>query len=282
MNVRFHRVLVVGTIIFASLVVNVASSSVVYQSDSGLVSSVLVGIFVGWISAQINLIAIWASMAPGSSIVRLPWAVLLMIGIWLSVLQPWDSGDRALLVAALITAQVMAQIPFRIASWARGYRVRFDSIDRETESRQFGIKSVLIGTGLVAVAMSLLRFSAPTELSLDIPQRKLMVTCVMLTPAFITNGIMTWPSVWLAFCSQARLLRIAFKIVPFLVLAAGIELAVMISILGPPGEGWFPVFALLVALNTTQCFVAFAVIRCLRKLGFRLTSRTDGSIPVQP
>ena len=274
MNIWYQRAIAIASIIGVSLVLNRIGSMTVSEFTPTLLGAIIAGMFIGSCSAQINLIALWASMSAGTTIVRLPWVILLTLLIMLTWLPERDAHTWVVIATTIGIAQLVTQVPFRVASWARGYRVGFlDSRHHAQGSRQFGIKSVMIGTALVALTLSLLRFFLPDDLSLFALKWRIADRSMVLIPVVITNLLTIWPSIWLAFRSENRLSRIALKLVPFLVLAAAVELSVMIFMVGaPPGEGWLAILLLLITLNVTQSFGAFAVIRILRRFGFRLTN----------
>ncbi len=181
----------------------------------------------------------------------------------------FNPRDILILGLALLLGVTVLQIPLWDAKRAYRYHLLMPGEVPEPAGRrpvQFQVKHLLIGTFLLSVAMSPIRFVLPKEsVGSLMPTRGVLV---LIPAAIAVNLVATLPCLWGGFASTRKLwsLGVAWTIYSFAVTAG--ELAIVIIILGPPpGTGYYWIFCLL---NFTQGLVVFAVMRIYRTLGYRL------------
>ena len=131
-----------------------------HAGDPAVLLAVLFGSCIG----QINLIAVWAALAQGNFVVRLPWSALLVTMMWHALIlgnrMTWDTFfhlyDAVLLGAFLLAGIVTAQIPL----WIARKVFRWQLISRGAPAAppahgrlQFNLQQMLLATTLLSVAL---------------------------------------------------------------------------------------------------------------------------------
>jgi hypothetical protein len=233
--------------------------------------------WIGLCAAQVTLIAAWAVFAPGNIVTRLPWTILFGLMMWYTIVFGYrtsvneghrqSSEDVVVLGTVLLLSVIVLQIPLWIAKRAFGYRMVSpgESPTPIAEERlQFQVKHLLVGTFILAVALSPIRYILPTEHVSPVLRGEMLVLVPMV---IVANLVATLPCLWGGFVSLPGMLFVLAWAV-YCLIVTGIELGVVSAIErgGPEREA----FIVLYALNGVQAAVVFAVMRIYRALGYRL------------
>jgi hypothetical protein len=121
--------------------------------------TLLLGTLLGVVIGQINLISIWAAMAQGPIIVRLPWAYLLVVLVWVSVLLPnldkrIANEDIATVGFLLAAGCTVAQLPLWIARRGFGWQLVIRrSVDESPETSSYSLTHMFVGILILAVTL---------------------------------------------------------------------------------------------------------------------------------
>jgi hypothetical protein len=244
------------------------------------VMSISLGLLIG----QINLISIWAALAPGRLVVRLPWALLLTAVMWAMVCIEFnrrgvaaESHYQAGLI--LVCAQLAAQTP--LWAGAKIWKWRLASRDSrrvgiDVSDAQFSIRHMMLGTLLLAITLSLFRLIISGRPADWLQVLIVPHTLVILVGAATTNLLIVVPCIWLAFLPRQRLPRMLAMWGLFVVLMSIVEIFVLTSILWSPQR---PVltYVVTIVINLTQCGLVVWVLMRLRRLGFRLVRLKNSS-----
>jgi hypothetical protein len=266
---------VCGALICAFLVVDFDTAHRVSFPSTELLMAMMVGLCI----AQVNLIAVWASLAPGNIVLRISWSVLLGMATWYAFLlggevhAPVKRQDAILLGAVLLAAVVILQIPLWIAKKVFRWRLTRGVEDAEQfllEDRQFHLQHLFVATFLLAVALSPLRSVLP--LGTDEAFHSVDGTLfVMLGAVVLCNLVVTIPCIWWSFVSTAAAMWLVLVWLVYCVALTAVEFGGLCAVFGPPGGpanlefGFF-----FYVLNVSQCAAVFGTLRIFRALGFRL------------
>ena len=246
----------------------------------------VMGLCVG----QITLIGVWAAMAPGRVILRLPWSMLLATLMWYALVignrtrglfdSPWAYGtfraeDALLLGLILLAGVVVVQIPLWIASRLLRWRLIPPTLGerREIDEHQFNIKHLIAGMLIVSIALGLGR--------VILPQGKWQITGIerellfILPTVGIVNVLVAVPCIWGAFVRGALVIPLAFMWIFYALLVSILEVGTLIAFLRPPGGS--DIWWVMTLFNLAQCLSVFATLALLRLIGFQLV-RTNRSI----
>lgn len=172
-------------------------------------ASVVQGFLIGQFAAQLNLIAVWATLGNGSWLYRLPLLLLLTTIQWISYAAGshllWhqhfsiDIGDYCwvTLGAYLLLTVGLASVPWLIARYGFGWRL--GSLDQQssTESR-FDLREMLGAFALLAAVMGLLRIAGHPERgrSLLWDHTDFMMYWSVYSRAALVNFLVVTPSIW--------------------------------------------------------------------------------------
>ncbi|NND99822.1 MAG: hypothetical protein HKN47_21080 [Pirellulaceae bacterium] len=284
------RGVLIALIIAVFAIVNTFTPRLFNRGPDSWLNTMAIGLGIGCAIAQINLIALWAAMAPSTSVVRLPWALFLVVlmaySFGIGIRQ--DNGTTNAIVTlgtVLFLAELIAQVPFWIESRRKGYQLAFiDDVDDATEipvakhaiaGGQFGIANMMIGTALLACSLALFRYAFASEESDSVAQNSMRVghIVIVLIPIIVANMVFVVPSVWSAFRHTRSVRRLLALSVPFFVLFSAIQFIFYVLMFGSPGQEGAKSFVLLIVINTMQCVAVFGVILLLRQVGFTLAKR---------
>jgi hypothetical protein len=269
---RFKLWIVVSALLLAHLVYGFFLPAVFDHVVYRVFIFGLLGICFG----QINLIASWATLAPGSVIVRVPWTGFLAVLMWYAILlgnrahaRELDREEAILLGWVLIAGVIVAQIPLWIASRFFSWRLVAPtrlSAENGRDEKQFNIQHLLGGTFLVSLALALSRVILPPgddwiPTGLDDELR------VLLPVAAIWNVLTTVPCFWAAFAKKEGMVVWFFSWFVYCAVLTGAEFAVLSVILGAPFND--EVFLMIYVFNLTQCWCVFTSLLAIRAVGFR-------------
>ena len=279
--------ILIAIFIAVHLVVDLIVPLLMTGRESEWLFAAMLGVCVG----QINLIGVWAAMAPGRVMLRLPWSIFLATLMWYflvlgnrlrSALEgPYSTFpmEVALQIGLiLLVAVLLVQIPLWAASRLLRWRLLPPLHDPKEalDERQFNIKHLIIGMVVSAVALGMGRVVLPAgEVRIASLENELMI---LLPAVAIVNLIVVVPCIWGAFVRGRNLAVLAMAWVAYAVVITVIETALLIAILGAPGSGeiWF----LMTLFNLMQCVCVFVTLVFLRGIGFRLERLTPFPTPM--
>ena len=275
----YARWSLIATLILGHLIVDLFVPQLLYHGPGEeWLFVALLGLCIG----QVNLIAVWAALAPGRVLLRLPWSILLATLMWYALIignrlrtdTPFWGGpdfptEVALQLGLVILAGVtVAQIPLWAAS--RLLRWRLIPPDRGSceivDERQINLKHLLVGMFIVSIVLALGRFVLPPgPIRVAELDRELTVLLPVVT---VVNLIVVLPCIWGAFASALYIAPLAIVWLIFAVVVSVVEVAVLIALLGsgPPDDIWMA----MSVFNISQCVAVLVTLLCLRGMGFRL------------
>ena len=271
-------------VVAAVLVSRFFSSILSHRSKFALRGSEWVfALLVGFCIGQVNLIAVWASLAPGNIVLRASWSLLLTMAMWYGLILGVEIAHRSpinyvsmtrsdaiLLIIVLLVGVAILQIPLWIAKKVFRWRLTRrpdDTAASLQEDRQFQIQHLLVATVLVALALSPLRRMLPPgtvdSLHLD---RELFV---LLPAVILCNIVVVLPCIWWAFA------RSAARPAPSRMggrLRRPHNCRIRISLRGAwltCAGFWEPPLTFYL-LNLSQCVAILGTLWILRAIGFRM------------
>jgi hypothetical protein len=239
--------------------------------------TVLFGICIG----QVNLIAVWAVLAPGNIVVRLPWSLLLTAAMWYALVlgnrvAGWDQPlygalfQGILLFSGVVIAQVPLWIAKRVFRW-RLVRGADGPVQVEQGPWQFNIRHLLLATFLLAVALSPLRRVLPPGPIDCLPFDGELLAVFGFGIPF--NLLVTVPCIWGMMVSWRASVPLALGWLSYCGILTGAEIgshgAIFGWLVGSEGHGARG-FLVLLAMNLSQGATVFGTLLIYRALGFRL------------
>jgi hypothetical protein len=276
---------VAGALICGFLVINYLTPG---QFKHGPNGQWIVAVLVGICIAEVNLIAVWASLAPGNIVIRGSWSLLLTMAMWYCLIMGNGEaeyavyqyvkyrvsgiarGDAIFLIALLLIGVVVLQIPLWIAKKLFRWRLTRRPENTEAsllEDRQFHLQHLLIATLLISVALSPLRQVLPKTPDPFLLNGKMFV---VLGAIIVCNLVVTIPCIWWAFLSTARLIWLMFAWLFYCAALTGIEFGCLYLLLGRPGPRWEDELLTFYLLNLSQCAAVLGTLLILRAIGFRM------------
>jgi hypothetical protein len=250
-----------------------------------MLGAVLLGCCIG----QINLIAVWAALASGNFVVRLPWSALLITTMWYALVlgnRTWGrsrsffSLDDAMLVGVFLLAGiVVAQIPLWIAR--QGFHWQLISRDAPPSPSgrgrlQFNLQHMFLGTTLLSIALAPIRTILPRDAQhADHLGREMLL---LFAAAAICNFLVTMPCIWGAMRPVSK--PIYLGIVGWLLYCGtltAVEYGSLVALLGAPYGAQAGLGLFFYLINVSQCATVFGTLLLLRALGFQLVRTSPAS-----
>jgi hypothetical protein len=241
--------------------------------------AVVFGLCIG----QLNLIATWASLAPGNIVLRISWSFLLTMSMWYSLVlgnqDTWgmtsssemSRSDAVLLMIILLSSVAILQIPLWIAKKVFRWRLTRQPDDTAAslqEDRQFHLQHLLIAAFLLAVALSPLRQVLPPGQidSLELDGKM----CVLLAVTVLCNLVVTIPCIWWAFASRRKSMLFAFAWPVYCAVLTAVEVGILYATVGSLRPEWQETVVIFYVANLSQCAVVLGTLWILRTIGFRM------------
>ncbi len=273
-----HRTwLVISGVILVSAFVDLLASPLTDEVSDTAVGFSIIAVVSGLVVGQLNLISVWAAMATGALVARLPWALLLtMLMYYTLVLGAMTHDDIKgsefkFLLGVLLLAQLCAQAPLWIGAKWFGWRLvaKDAEFDAAGTGKQFSILQLMIGTSLLAMVFGLGRIVLPaqalalTRVDLD------WEACVILAAMTVFNLQFVVPCVWGAFRPFASMRRLIAIWTVIVTAATIVQFLILCALIGAPDQPLISCWAFLV-MNFTQCATVAGTLLLLRSCGFRL------------
>lgn len=278
-SARFRRRqwMTVAVIAIACVIANALVMPTIDSGDDDYGELLVMSIALGMMIGQINLISIWAALAPGRLAVRLPWALMLTVVMWaILCVDFFNEGvsTDALYQSGviLVCAQLAAQTPLWIGAKLGGWRLASRSQRKrgiEVAEAQFSIGHMLSGTLLLALALGLIRWTIagrPAAWSNIVVDPHILV---ILVGATVTNLIIVVPAIWLAFVPTHQLWPTLMRWTLFVFLVSLAEVAILSTILWTPSS-WLATGGATAMINLSQTGLVVTVLLVLRGMGYRL------------
>ena len=243
-----------------------------WPSRQELLQAILLGTAIGVVIGQLNLISIWAAIAEGPIIVRLPWAYLLVVVIWASVAVGNVLSDGIdheaiwTLGAMLALGCTVAQAPLWIASrWFRWRLIGPGRVGEQADDVRFNLKHLFIGTFFLAVVLGFCRF-----IFLSVEGDIQFITdgdlYVGLSIMAVVNLVTVVPAIWAAF-----LWPLSWQSALAGVAAVGSITVIQVVIFSFLfGGGDIEEYLAFWAINLAQVLAVYVTLRAMRRFGFKL------------
>lgn len=234
------------------------------------------GLVLGIAIGQVNLIAIWGTVASGPVVGRIPWAILLGGVMWLAITlgnfwtgvwsRQVNARPEALTLGLLIFLGIaVTGAPLWIARRWVGTRLVPPGKFLSPATDQFNLWQLLLGMTLVCVFLAVAKAILPPGPNRVGLHRELWV---LLPVAAVVNLIVVVPTVWMAFVRGRWLLRVLVLALPVYAIAISVaEVMILIAFLGRPPNNVYLTFSLF---NLMQCATVGGTLGFLRLLGFML------------
>lgn len=265
---------VVGLIVAVCVFCDLLIGPVFEFADSDV--PLIIGLAMGFTIGQLNLISVWAAMSHGSPIMRLPWACLMLVLMWTSIIvgirivNTLGLNDRDTLAIGivLLLSCLTTQVPLWIASRVFGWRLTH--IDQSNEAGQFNLRQMFVGTILLAISLAASRLLLPTKTSDFVFELDGELSIVLPIMAAI-NLITVTPAIWGALRKLSLGLALIlwatstflFTVIECVVLAVAI------------GDFSIEIFVLFIGINAAQVAIVFVALKALSAAGFRLERQQE-------
>jgi hypothetical protein len=270
---------VAGAIICAFFVADVVFQQQLHRPPGReWLAAVLMGLCVG----QVNLIAVWASLAPGNIVLRVSWSLLLTMAMWYGLIlgsrpllflsrTDMTRSEAIVLIVVLLGSVAILQVPLWIGKKVFRWRLTRqpgDTYASLQEDRQFHLQHLLIAMVLLAVALAPFRQMLPPG-GVDYPvmRREMWVLLAAMT---LCNLVITLPCIWWAFASTARSIWLVVGWPVYCAVLTAIEFGCVWAVLGRPGPRWEEVAFDFYLINLSQCAAVLGTLWILRAIGFRM------------
>jgi hypothetical protein len=246
--------------------------------DSQWLAAILMGLCIG----QVNLIAVWASLAPGNIVLRVAWSLLLTMAMWYGLIlgsrplldsshTDMTRSEAIVLIVVLLGSVAILQVPLWIGKKVFRWRLTRQPGDTETallEDRQFQLQHLFIAMVLLAITLSPLHQVLPSG-SRDYPTMRSEMW-VLLAAMTLCNLVVTLPCIWWAFASKRRLIPLLLGWPFYCAVLTAIEFGCLCAILGRPGASYWEVALSFYLINLSQCVAVLGTLWILRAIGFRM------------
>lgn len=228
--------------------------------------TVLLGYFVGSLSANATLAAAWAALGPGRLVWRLPlsigWVFMQLICVAVNISINRGPSNGVFVIGVLLGVQwLILQLPLWGMNLGAGLQVQYGeavSGDASTGQVRFGIRDLFILMGIVALFLGIGRVAIPY---VDMSGGHEVYIFVFLGVAGV---FMTLPLL-VAALLQRMIVRGVVAAVFFIVMGTLAELPVFEQ-LGGPG----PDIEDFIAINTAGAMLVLVVAGVVRLCGYSL------------
>ena len=232
--------------------------------------------------AQLTLICVWGTLVEGTFWINLPWTLLMLVVSWLALCYGVHLSGNSESTAELFGLGLIwfygfliSFIPLKLAAFVFRWHIGREQASESKQSR-FAIRDMMIGTGILAVALRLGRMFFPRKLpswsevvsALDFLGVELFI---LLAVFGFVSLIVKLPCIWIALATpRVRFLRTAIGWVVVSGLLGLLEFGLISSVLGPPGREAIKVCFALVVGHMAMAAVMIGVLFFLRFFGYFL------------
>ena len=181
-----RRILIIGGLLLAYFLVDLAIPFT-FEFRTPHAAVALLGLCAG----QLTLIAIWAALAPGSVLLRLPWALSLGTLMWYGLIlgnhlraalsasvfgmrgrffEPWLlQRPEALTLGVMVLISVtLLQVPFWLMNLVFRWKLVWAEDPHGLERHQFSLRHLIAGTILFAILLAIGREILPKSGKLEL------------------------------------------------------------------------------------------------------------------
>lgn len=233
--------------------------------------TILLGYFLGSLSASATLAAAWSALGPGPVIWRLPlsiaWVCMLLVAVGINISINSGPSNGVFVVGTWLFVQwLLLQLPLWTLNAGLGFHLRYHedaNAESDAASVRFGLRDLLITMAIVGVLLGIIRA---------------LVSGVQMAsgselPIFIFLGvagmIMTFPLVVAPLMQRMALPGVALAIL-FMCAATYGELISFEQIAGPG-----PSIEDFIAINATSAIVILLVAGVVRLSGYSLRKKSQ-------
>lgn len=207
---RYSRSIIAATLVSLFLYLNYFCVGRFLQAPISMEKAIWAGFLLGQFVAQTNLIAICATLGSGSWLLRLPWALLLTLIQWISLVSGVNyfltrqftidvaEYESVTLGAYLFLSVALASIPWLVARYVFGWRLGVPGETANPESR-FDLREIFGAMLLLALTLGLIRIAGDINSggTLLWDTRQFLSALPDYYPLVFFNAVVVTPSVWL-------------------------------------------------------------------------------------
>jgi hypothetical protein len=262
---RYLVAFVLGPVLFFSWVLLAACEA---NGAAGPLEYLIVGYLIGTMFGQATLAAAWTALGPLPLLWRLPlslgWIAALAIAFINLVGRGGPSMQVALVIAACLGAQwLLVQVPLWGLAVGYGVWLRHWSDPPQTvQDRQFGIRQVMILTGIVALVLGVCRWIVgETAMYFQSTDWQVVIIFIFLTFAGI---VMTLPLLIAGLLPRYSLVAVAVALF-WIAVGTWIELPLVMVL---PTRGGGPNFWHLALINAFQAAWVLGIVALVRWCGY--------------
>ncbi len=288
LHARIRRIEIISILIVFFFIADLLTPIPLYAfNDSPIVFSILFGICIG----QVTLICVWAALAPGSALLRLPWSLSLGVLMWYglilgnhigywrtshsltaySYVDPISRTETLTIGAMVVIAIAVMQTPLWLAGALFRWKLVWVDESAVSARNQFQLRHLLMGTVLLAVLLAMGRQIMPSTGEFGIVSDSeawllfsaiLVGSTLSVTVPAVAVGLMAvktprWLITlgWLFYCGTLSALQLVLLSIMF----------------GPtPGAELAEPLVVIFLINAVQGGSVFVCLYILRRIGLQL------------
>ncbi len=246
-----RRILIIGGLMLAFLLVDLGIPRS-FDLRKPYVAVVLLGLCAG----QLTMIAIWAALAPGSVLLRLPWALSLGTLMWYGLIL--GNHLRAALSASLfgmrgrfyepsllqrpealtlgvmvLTSVIVLQVPFWLMNLVFRWKLVWAEDPHGLERHQFNLRHLIAGTILFAILLAIGREIMPKSGTLTLVAEREMWQLYFVALS-VATALVSLPAATLVVLGAQRRLLLTLGWVVYTILLSIAEYSLLSLLLGTP------------------------------------------------
>jgi hypothetical protein len=253
--------------------------AVVFGPAMEFPSMLVVGICIG----QVDLLAIWSTLAAGPVVVRLPWSLMLGVLMWYALCLGAGligaTSEESLIVGVLLLGGIVAlQLPLWVVARAFKWQLcggTAQAAAANPRTAQCQIKHLLCGMFFCAVALALGRTLWPQNMG-GLSTEFWGVLAVLLPVLAVGSLITIVPAVWTAFAHWRWLPVLAIAWPLYCGVITLTEVGVLTLFFGTPPKS---VYSDYYVANLLQWATVSGVLLILRAVGLELRRRAVRADP---
>ncbi len=248
---QLRRILIIGGLLLAYFLVDLAIPFT-FEFRTPHAAVALLGLCAG----QLTLIAIWAALAPGSVLLRLPWALSLGTLMWYGLIlgnhlraalsasvfgmrgrffEPWLlQRPEALTLGVMVLISVtLLQVPFWLMNLVFRWKLVWAEDPHGLKRHQFSLRHLIAGTILFAILLAIGREIMPKSgtLALVAERETWQLFFVALS---VATALVSLPAATLVVVGAQRRLLLTLGWVVYTILLSIVEYSLFSLLLGSP------------------------------------------------